>query len=114
MFNVFFFFFLSGIEIPFTGGGKKKVFVTACSNMTEQHAIAREFAKNAPSAMKICTWHKIFKEEGCLCRAKGSVTGVVHIKVSKVGDLKAPFSIATTSRCREWSYSFPWIAPLYP
>ena len=33
---------------------------------------------------------------------------------SKVGDLKAPFSIATTPKCREGRYSFPWIAPLYP
>ena len=26
---------------------------------------------------------------------------------------KAPFSIATTPRCRGGYYSFPWIAPLY-
>ena len=30
------------------------------------------------------------------------------------GDPKAPFSIATTPRCRGGRYSFPWIAPLYP
>ena len=30
------------------------------------------------------------------------------------GDLKAPFSIATTPRCREGHYSFPWIAQIYP
>ena len=30
------------------------------------------------------------------------------------GDLKAPFSIATTPRCRGGHYSIPWIAPLYP
>ena len=30
------------------------------------------------------------------------------------GDPKAPFSIATTPRCRGGHYSFPWIAPLYP
>ena len=30
------------------------------------------------------------------------------------GDQKAPFSIATTLRCRRGCYSFPWIAPLYP
>ena len=30
------------------------------------------------------------------------------------GDQKAPFSIATTSRCRGGRYSFPRIAPLYP
>ena len=28
------------------------------------------------------------------------------------GDLKAPFQIATTTRCRGGCYSFPWIAPL--
>ena len=30
------------------------------------------------------------------------------------GDQKAPFSIATTLRCRGGRYSFPWNAPLYP
>ena len=30
------------------------------------------------------------------------------------GDLKAPFSIATTLRCKKGHYSSPWIAPLYP
>ena len=29
------------------------------------------------------------------------------------GDPKAPFSIATTLRCRGGRYSFPWIAPLF-
>ena len=29
------------------------------------------------------------------------------------GDLKAPFSIATTPRCRGGCYSFPWTAALY-
>ena len=37
------------------------------------------------------------------------------VKLANVveGDPKAPFSIATTSRCREGRYSFPCIAPLY-
>ena len=30
------------------------------------------------------------------------------------GDPKAPFSIATTPRCRGGHYSIPWIVPLYP
>ena len=30
------------------------------------------------------------------------------------GDPKAPFSIATTPRCRGGRYCIPWIAPLYP
>ena len=38
---------------------------------------------------------------------------IIYIK-KKVGDPKVPFSIATTSRCREGHYSFPWVAPLYP
>ena len=28
------------------------------------------------------------------------------------GDPKVPFSIATTPRCKEGCYYFPWIAPL--
>ena len=30
------------------------------------------------------------------------------------GNPMSLFSIATTPRCREGCYSFPWIAPLYP
>ena len=30
------------------------------------------------------------------------------------GDLKAPFSISATLRCKGGHYSFLWIAPLYP
>ena len=30
------------------------------------------------------------------------------------GDQKAPFSVASTPRCREGPYFFPRIAPLYP
>ena len=29
-------------------------------------------------------------------------------------DYKAPFSIATTPRCRRGRYTVPWIAPFYP
>ena len=50
----------------------------------------------------------------------GTVTSIL-IAVSKVklativeGDPKAPFSIATTPRCRGGRYSIPRIAPLYP
>ena len=42
----------------------------------------------------------------------------VEVKVKSAtlveGDPKAPFSIATTPRCRGGCYSFPWIALLYP
>ena len=41
---------------------------------------------------------------------------LVYIKLVTLveGNLKAPFSIATTLRCRGGCYSIPWIAPLYP
>ena len=44
---------------------------------------------------------------------------VVTLLISKLativeGDPKAPFSIATTPRCRGGRYSIPRIAPLYP
>ena len=42
------------------------------------------------------------------------VTAKWTLDVSKVGDQKAPFSIATTPMCRLGHYSFPKIAPLYP
>ena len=40
----------------------------------------------------------------------------VKVKLATLveGDTKAPFSIATTPRCRGGCYSFPKIAPLYP
>ena len=38
----------------------------------------------------------------------------VNLATVVEGDKKAPFSIATTPKCREGRYSFPWIAPLYP
>ena len=41
---------------------------------------------------------------------------IFKVKLATIveGDLKAPFSIATTCRSRGGRYSFPWIAPLYP
>ena len=41
---------------------------------------------------------------------------ISRVKMATVveGDPKAPFSIATTLRCRGGHYSFSWIAPLYP
>ena len=63
------------IEIPFTG--REKAFCVleytrSQSNNTVQHAFVREFSKQSPTAMQIMTWQKKFKEEGYLCRRKGS------------------------------------------
>ena len=38
----------------------------------------------------------------------------VKLAIEVDGDPKAPFSIATTLRCRGGRYSFPWISLLYP
>ena len=41
---------------------------------------------------------------------------IYKVKLATIveGDPKAPFSIATTPRCRGGRYSIPRIAPLYP
>ena len=49
----------------------------------------------------------------------GEVIWIITYKKVKLatlveGDPKAPFSIATTPRCRVGRYSIPLIAPLYP
>ena len=66
---------LTDIEIPFTG--REKAFCVleyarSQSNKSVQHAFVREFSKQSLSAMQVWTWHKKFKEEGCLSRRKGS------------------------------------------
>ena len=43
-----------------------------------------------------------------------SISMKVKLVTLVEGDLKAPFSIATTPMHRGRHYSFPWIAPLYP
>ena len=72
MFDVFIF---ADIEMPFTG--RKKAFCVleyarSQSNKTVRHAFVREFSKQSPTVVQILTWHKEFKEDGCLCRRKGS------------------------------------------
>ena len=45
-----------------------------------------------------------------------SLSLISKVKLATIveGDPKAPFSIATTPRCRGGRYSIPRIAPLYP
>ena len=51
----------------------------------------------------LCMYHKLLP-----------IIKVVKLATLIEGDLKAPFSVATTPRCRGGHYSIPWIAPLYP
>ena len=43
-----------------------------------------------------------------------SIVSKVKLATVVEDDQKAPFSIATTPKCRGGCYSFPWITPLYP
>ena len=47
-------------------------YARANSNKTVQRAFVRKFSKKSPAAKQIWSWKKKFKDEGCLCRAKGS------------------------------------------
>ena len=46
-------------------------------------------------------------------RLQSCILPIVKLATIGEGDPKAPFSIATTPRCREGRHSFPWMAPLY-
>ena len=55
----------------------------------------------------------------CLCRLYVCIKCLLYIYIVNwltgvKGDPKAPFSIATTPKCKGGRKSFPWIAPLYP
>ena len=68
-------FFFTDIEMPFIGREKACCvleYTRSQSNKTVQHAFVKEFSKQLPTAMRIWKWHTKFKEEGCLCRRKGS------------------------------------------
>ena len=52
-------------------------------------------------------WRKAISMAVIFSKLKGKLATVIE------GDRKAPFSIATTSRCREGRCTFPRIAPLY-
>ena len=49
-----------------------------------------------------------------MCHTKMNKQVKVKLATLVEGDPKAPFSSATTPRCRGERYSIPWIAPPYP
>ena len=64
------------------------------------------------------TFHKGI---GAMWNTNSLVQDTLYTYISKVklaiiveGNTKAPFSIATTPKCRGGHNSFSWIAPLYP
>ena len=73
-----------------------------------------------PSASEylICFRFRIYLTDPCSLSLSFNIYIYIYIYkvklVSKVGDQKAPFSIASTLRRRVGHYSFPRIAPLYP
>ena len=74
-----------------------------------------------PGALFIKWWSHIYPPNSITinwwpCARPSSVYTVKNVKLATVvkGDSKAPFSKATTPRCRGGRYFFPWITPLYP
>ena len=63
----------------------------------------------------IYQWYNIFNSSNELLKNHTKVQ-LSKVKLATVieGNQKAPFSIATTQRCKGGHYSFPRIAPLYP
>ena len=55
-----------------------------------------------------------YEPDATQCQLFFKNSKLVKLATVVEGDQKAPFSIATTPRCRGGLYSFPWIAPLYP
>ena len=92
----FFFFFphFSNLTLVLSGIAWYTTWFQVRENMAEADSKFYNFRKTAKFKS---VWNYFWFEVSC-----------------KVGDQKAPFSIATTPRCRGECYSFPWIAPLYP
>ena len=61
-------------------------------------------------------FNQIFCSLKCFIISDLSKIEVSKVKLATIveGDPKAPFSIATTPRCKGGVYSIPRIAPLYP
>ena len=63
----------------------------------------------------LCSLKKVFDSHQMLLTLYQHYSNFdIYIYKLVEGDPKAPFSIATTPRCRGGRYSIPRIAPLYP
>ena len=62
----------------------------------------------------IVTWNHIIVYKSLVLNINTLYYIKVKLATSLEGDLKTPFSIATTPKCRGGHYSIPRIAPLYP
>ena len=60
-----------------------------------------------------CRFYDYSNADSCLLLTKVSKKNV-KLPTLVEGDLKVPFSVATTPKCKGGCYSIPWIAPLYP
>ena len=78
--------------------------------MPEQKAQGQQ---SKPTVFNKTTGRFKIKKINCVLN-RIRISKVVRLATVVEGDQKAPFSIATTPRCRGGCYSFPWMAPLYP
>ena len=78
----------------------------------------KRFAKNEKELETLIHAVRIYRQDIGMefSIEKCAVQVISKVKLATIveGDPKAPFSIATTPRCRGGRYSIPWIAPLYP
>ena len=80
--------------------------------------VTYQFFFTSPALLVRLTWvvyeigdkwpHRLFNAKSIFIHIKEKLAALVK------GDPKAPFSIATTQRCREGCNSIPWFVPLYP
>ena len=83
------------------------VYKLIFGRITLNHKIVYKLIFDRINLNPIIVYELIF-DRNTLNRIKVKLATIVK------GDPKDPFSIATTQRCREGRYSFPWIAPLNP
>ena len=67
--------------------------------------------KNHKRLILFCTWTSWRRFQNK--QKMRTISILVKLVTFVEGDLRAPFSIATTPRCRGGRYPIPWIAPLY-
>ena len=93
----------------------KQIFVQTCS-LYEYRYIYNIYIYIHIKCLWKCAYMNVHKD--CIqgTRKVGNTYKSKKVKLATVveGNQKAPFSIATTLRCRGGHYYFRWIAPLYP
>ena len=109
-----------GLETRFPGPLSNTLPTRPMTIQTTTFMIGLNIKKNQGDRKRLAVTKNVNETPSGNAGMKNSL--IIIIKVIIVEKLtnviernpKAPFSIATTPRCRGGRYFFPWIAPLYP